>query len=63
VCEALCAPLGVRPPLSRRRVGFFSHNRAFDLAKARDRLGYESAWLPDEGIPATIAWYRENDLL
>jgi nucleoside-diphosphate-sugar epimerase len=63
VCEALCAPFGLRPPLSRRRVGFFSHNRAFDLTKARERLGYESAWLPDEGIPATIAWYRENDLL
>lgn len=63
VCESLCAPFGIRPPLSRRRVGFFSHNRAFDLAKARERLGYESVWLPEAGIPATIAWYRENDLL
>lgn len=63
LCETVCAPLGVRPPLSRRRVGFFSHNRAFDYSKARRLLGYESRWLPEEGIPETIRWYREKDLL
>ena len=63
VCEKLCAPFGLRPPLSRRRVGFFSHNRAFDYTKAREHLGYEPAWLPREGIPATVAWYREKGLL
>lgn len=63
VCEAVCAPLGLRPPLSRRRVGFFSHNRAFDYTKARRLLGYEPRWSPEDGIPATIAWYREKGLL
>lgn len=63
LCETLCAPFGVRPPLSRRRVGFFSHNRAFDYSKARRRLGYEPRWLPGEGIPETIRWYREKGLL
>lgn len=63
LCEKLCAPFGVRPPLSRRRVGFFSHNRAFDLTKARTLLGYESRWLPERGIPETIRWYRATGLL
>ena len=61
--EAVCRPLGLRPPLSPRRVGFFSHNRAFDLSKARRRLGYEPKWLPERGVPATIAWYRREGLL
>ena len=43
-CEAIWAPFKTRPPLSRRRVGFFTHNRAFDLTKAREHLGYVSRW-------------------
>jgi len=41
-CEAIYRPLGKRPPLFRRRVGFFTHNRAFDLGKAERRLHYLS---------------------
>lgn len=63
LCEKFCAPLGVRPPLSRRRVGFFSHNRAFDFTKARTILGYEPQWLPEKGISETIRWYRDSKLL
>lgn len=63
LCEKLCAPFGLRPPLSRRRVGFFSHNRAFDYSKARRLLGYEPTWSPSEGIPETIRWYRDEGLL
>ena len=39
-CEAICRPLGVDPPLHRRRVGFFTVNRAFDISKARRLLDY-----------------------
>jgi nucleoside-diphosphate-sugar epimerase len=42
VCEVIWAPTKKRPPLFRRRVGFFTHNRAFDLSKAESRLGYAS---------------------
>lgn len=59
LCEVVCRPFGVKPPLFRRRVGFFTHNRAFDVSKARDRLGYESMWSNREGVAATIDWYRE----
>jgi nucleoside-diphosphate-sugar epimerase len=58
-CEGVCRPLGVRPPLFRRRVGFFMHNRAFDYAKAQRGLGYVSQWTHEEGVRETIAWYRE----
>jgi nucleoside-diphosphate-sugar epimerase len=61
--ETIWAPFKTRPPLSRRRVGFFTHNRAFDLSKARDRLGYVSRWDTPTGIARTIDWYREMNLV
>lgn len=63
VCEILWVPLKTRPPLFRRRVGFFTHNRAFDLSKAEARLGYVSQWDNRTGIARTIDWYRELKLV
>jgi len=63
LCEILWKPTGKRPPLFRRRVGFFTHDRAFDLTKARERLGYESSWPHRDGIAETIGWYREQGLV
>jgi nucleoside-diphosphate-sugar epimerase len=62
-CELIWAPLKTRPPLFRRRVGFFTHNRAFDLGKAKKRLGYRSRWDTQTGIARTIDWYRERSLV
>ncbi|MFC0388555.1 NAD-dependent epimerase/dehydratase family protein [Muricoccus vinaceus] len=63
VCEALCAPLGIQPPLHRRRLTFFKHNRAFSTEKARRLLGYRPAVPLPEGFRRTVAWYRETGLL
>lgn len=60
VCELLCKPFGVKPPLFRRRVGFFTYQRAFDLSKARGRLGYISKWPHKDGVARTIDWYRKR---
>lgn len=43
LCEAVCAPFGVNPPLFRRRVDFFTKHRLFDSTKARVELGFEAA--------------------
>ncbi|GHA03982.1 epimerase [Arenicella chitinivorans] len=63
MCEALCKPFGIDPPLHTRRVEFFVKSRAFDNSKARRLLGYEPKIGTDEGVKRTIAWYEENDLL
>jgi len=63
ICEIICKPFRIKPPLFRRRVGFFTHNRAFDLSKARKHLGYNSQWSHKDGIAKTIEWYREEGLL
>lgn len=59
VCETLWKPFRARPPLFRRRVGFFTHNRAFDLTKAKRLLGYESKWDLQAGVSSALAWYKK----
>jgi len=57
--EAICVPLGIEPPLHRRRVDFWTKSRAFRIDKARRLLGYDPKVGLDEGIARTAAWYRE----
>jgi len=59
VCEALCVPLRIEPPLHRRRVDFWTKSRAFSIDKARRRLGYAPQVDVEQGIARTAAWYRE----
>jgi nucleoside-diphosphate-sugar epimerase len=59
-CEAVCVPLGIEPPLYRRRVDFFTKSRAFDIARARAELGYDPAVTLREGIRRTLEWYRRE---
>ena len=61
--EAVFRPLGLEPPLHRRRVRFFRNNRAFDISKARNRLGYAPQVDLNEGMRRTVAWYRDHNLL
>ncbi len=63
LCETLCAPFGLQPPLHRRRLTFFKHNRAFSIERARTRLGYSPRVALPEGFRRTVAWYRDERLL
>ena len=59
LCELVCAPLRLEPPLYRRRVDFFTKSRAFDISRARAELGYAPRVAVNDGIRRTLAWYRE----
>ena len=59
LCEDLCRPLGVEPPLHRRRLDFYLKNRAFRIDKARRVLGWEPRVDLEQGIEKTLDWYRE----
>jgi len=63
LCEMLCVPLRINPPLHRRRVGFFTHHREFDISKARRVLGFTPQVTPREGIARTIRWYADEGYL
>ena len=60
LCEAVCVPLGVEPPIYRRRVDFFTKSRAFTIEKARRMLGYEPRVPLEEGLRRTLDWYLIN---
>lgn len=60
LCEAVCVPLRIEPPIYRRRVDFFTKSRAFDIARAQAELGFSPAVGLREGIGLTLAWYRER---
>ena len=61
VCEDVCRPLGIEPPLHRRRLDFFLKDRAFTIDKARDVLGWEPTVELDAGIAETLEWYRSAE--
>jgi nucleoside-diphosphate-sugar epimerase len=63
ICEAICAPFGLEPPLYRRRVDFFTKSRAFDITRARTELGFAPAVGLREGIRRTLDWYRSEGWL
>lgn len=63
LCEALCAPFGIEPPLYRRRVDFFTKDRSFNIAKAKKMLGFESKQDVGGEVDDIIAWYRKNKYL
>lgn len=58
LCEKICIPLGIKPPIFRRRVDFFTKSRGFTIEKARRLLGYEPKVKLHEGLAATANWYR-----
>lgn len=63
LCEKCCVPLGIEPPLHRRRVSFFQNQRAFSVAKARQLLGFQPRMPLRDALRATIGWYRAQGWL
>jgi dihydroflavonol-4-reductase len=63
LCEMICVPLRIEPPLYRRRVDFYTKSRAFDTTRARTELGYAPRVELEDGIRRTAAWYRAQGLL
>ncbi len=63
LCEMVCVPLRIEPPLFRRRVDFYTKSRAFDTTRARTELGFAPKVDLEEGIKRTADWYRQERLL
>jgi len=63
LCEMICRPLGIEPPLYRRRLDFFTKDRAFDISKAGKELNYKPKIPLKDGLTRTAKWYKENGWL
>lgn len=63
LCEWICKPLGIEPPIYRRRVAFFTKDRAFDTSKLRQHTGYEYLHTNESGLADTADWYVKEGWL
>ena len=63
LCELVCRPVNIDPPLHRRRCEFFTKARAFSNAKAKALIGFEPKVPLGEGLRRTADWYIAQGLL
>lgn len=63
VLETVLRPLGVQPPLHRRRLDFFRRSFRVESDRMARMLGYRAETPFREGARATARWYRSEGLL
>lgn len=63
VIEGVFRPLGIRPPLHRRRMDFFRKSYVFSGDKAASILNFHAKTGFADGAAATAKWYEDNGLL
>ena len=63
ICEKVCKPFKIKPPIFPRRVDWYRQNRAFDISKAKRDLGYNPTISLNEGLRRTAAWYKAEGYL
>ena len=63
LCERVCKPFKIEPPIYRRRVAFYSKDRNFSTQKMRDILGYQPKYENEAGIIESAKWYAEHGWL
>jgi nucleoside-diphosphate-sugar epimerase len=61
--ERTLSPLGIQPPLHRRRLDFFRKSFVFSTVKAQQLLGFTPAVSFADGARETAAWYRDQGYL
>jgi nucleoside-diphosphate-sugar epimerase len=63
VMELTLRPLGIQPPLHRRRMDFFRKSFSFSPKHSREVLGFEPDYSFRHGVAETIRWYEANGFL
>jgi nucleoside-diphosphate-sugar epimerase/2-polyprenyl-3-methyl-5-hydroxy-6-metoxy-1,4-benzoquinol methylase len=63
ILETTLRPLGIQPPLHRRRMDFFKKSFSFSTTKARELLNFSPRYSFEMGAAETARWYRENGFL
>ncbi len=63
LCERGLRPLGIQPPLHRRRLGFFLKDQPIDAGHVAQILGFTPETDFGEGVARTAAWYRAEGFL
>jgi nucleoside-diphosphate-sugar epimerase len=56
-------PLGIQPPLHRRRMDFFRKEFRFNTARQKELLGFNPRVIFSEGAERTYRWYQSKGLV
>jgi nucleoside-diphosphate-sugar epimerase len=63
ITEKILSPLGIQPPLHRRRMDFFKKSFTFSGEHAEKVLGFVPKTAFEEGVGETAKWYSEMSYL
>jgi len=63
VMEKTMRPMGLQPPLHRRRMDFFTKSFQISTTKAQEKLGFTTKTSFEEGARRTAHWYKEYGFL
>jgi dihydroflavonol-4-reductase len=63
LCELVCKPFGIEPPLYRRRVDFYIKNRSFVTTKAETLLGFRAKLSLQDEVKDIISEYKSEKFL
>lgn len=63
ILESILRPVGIQPPLHRRRMDFFKKSFSFSTTRAEDLLGFTPQYTFAQGVAKTALWYSESGML
>ncbi|MBX7138490.1 MAG: NAD-dependent epimerase/dehydratase family protein [Oligoflexia bacterium] len=63
LCEAACRPFGIEPPIYKRRVAFFTKDRAFNTNRMQQLLKFTPRFTNQSGLEQTADWYVQKGWL
>lgn len=58
--EFICRPLGIEPPIYRRRLAFYTKDRSFNTSKMQRVLGFVPAHDDEQGLKELAQWYLDQ---
>ena len=63
LCEGICKPLKIPPPLFKRRADWYRENRGFSIEKAKRELEYVPKVNLKTGLKITADWYKAHNYI
>lgn len=63
LCELIFRPLGIEPPIYRRRLAFYTKDRSFDTSKMQTLLKFAPSHQDQEGLIELAQWYLDHGWL
>jgi len=63
IVERFCRPLGIQPPIHRRRVDFFKKSFVFSVNRSKTTLDFEPRVDFRQGVRQTVQWYQKMGYL